>query len=702
MNNSIYTRRRSKIIVPPGASGSSPGASGDAPPPSCVASVVKNAESLGYVFSPGLIEACAKLSLPQLTDLNSQLLADLKQARGAHRAHRPMYPNFPEQVMAMREAELYLNALIHYWTDGQYLPATEVKKRFPLIQKALTLQKLDLGTREEFESLFAQIAGSNTSLSPQDKEDLAWFVGAYKNDIQPLLPASVPHKENMAYLAGLLIKHTPDHAAAFLQAFVRTATDVLRLAVALSGGDVSLAASTKFRSFTRAERRLLLTLLDAQANATEDMLRWKKRWIRLGERLHATEYRRQYPRSAAAFDVLRNDLPFETFNGGVERALARNDANGALALLSTRPGDFARRLDHLLRRGTDEREAVLAAFAKAASRVSTPVLLQVMQHFEERSRPPRLRVFFPKGDLAKAHAEANTLPALDPAVCARAAGICRDTLLARFRPLPPLGRVYVDPELARFVVPFSQRSASRALRTVARGSWMYLPDECRVLRFFVWWKNGRERTDIDLSAVLFDENFGYVDAVTYYNLKTLGGVHSGDIVDAPEGASEFIDIDIERTREQGVRYVVMTLFSYTQQPYVDLPECFAGWMARETAGSGEIYEPKTVQDKLDITADTKIALPLIIDLADGLVLWADMSLRRYPRWVNNVAGNLGGIQLTLRSLVEMRKPNLYDLLMLHAWARGEVVASPEEADTVFSVENETPFRQEEIASQYLQ
>ena len=41
----------------------------------------------------------------------------------------------------------------------------------------------------------------------------------------------------------------------------------------------------------------------------------------------------------------------------------------------------------------------------------------------------------------------------------------------------------------------------------------------------------------------------------------------------------------------------MTLNSYTQQPYCDLPECFAGWMAREKADSGEIYEPKTVQDQ---------------------------------------------------------------------------------------------------------
>jgi len=78
-----------------------------------------------------------------------------------------------------------------------------------------------------------------------------------------------------------------------------------------------------------------------------------------------------------------------------------------------------------------------------------------------------------------------------------------------------------------------------------------------------------------------------------------------------------------------------------------------------------------------------------------------MALRSNPRWQNNVHGNLSGIAVTLQSLVSLKKPNLYDLFALHAQARGGLVDSPEAADAVFSVENGTPFRQEEIASEYL-
>jgi hypothetical protein len=696
VNNALYLRRRHKIVLPP----SDGSAGGELLPLAYVATAMKNVEALGYGFSPALIDACRALSLPELVALYQELVADLKALKGAHRPFQPMYPNFPAQVAETSWCELYVNALLHYWTAGRLLPTTEVKERFPLLDDT-ELTRIDLGSVDEFERLFGQIASANTSLSEQDREDLEWFARTYGDNIGPLLPAAIPQKENLAVVASLLLRHTSGKSAVeFVAAFVRTATDVLRLAVALSGGDVSLATATKLRTFSRPERVLLLALVERQKNATEDMLRWKGRWVRLGEKLHPGEYAKRFPSAAEAFAVLRNDLPFATFNGQVEKALAEKNVTGAVARLGTRPGDFARRLDHLLRLDATPREAVLAAFAEAASRVSTPVLLQVRHHFTVRNDRSGLRVFFPKGNLAKAQGIENTLPALPSGLCGRVVTACEEALKARFATLPPLGRVYVDPALADYVVPFAMRSVSNALRTLVRGSRLPLPD-CEVLRFFVWWRNGNDRTDIDLSAALFDERFGYVDVLSYYNLKGFGGVHSGDIVDAPEGASEFIDVTLQRVRDAGVRYVAMTVNSYTRQPFVELPECFAGWMARQHPGSGEVFEPKTVQDRLDITADTKVAIPLVIDVEGGKVIWCDMALRRDPRWANNVHGNLGGIALTLRSLVEMHKPSLYDLFTLHARARGQRVATPEEADTVFSVADGTPFRLEEIASQFL-
>jgi len=691
MNQAIYIRRRGKAVPPTSDAA-------ELLPLEAAATLSQNLEALGYALSPNLLQACRRLSRGQLMQFQRDLVAALTALLGSDRPFVPMYLNFPQQVMQASEAELYLNALVHYWSEGKLFPAQ--RKRFRLRLKEVPARKfLDLGTIEEFEGLFGQIASANLGFSEQDKEDVGWFVTAYGEDIARLIPGSVPQKENVAFLGARLLKET-GIGEAFVRARIRTATDVLRLAVALSGGDVSLAKATKFGPFTRSQRRLILSLLEERADIVEDMLRWKNRWKRLGERLHPGEMAARFPTAAYAFEVLRNDLPVDTFNSRVEGSLERGDVAAATAELRSRPGDFARRFDHVLRLDETRQAEVLATFRGVASEVSTPVLLQAQHHFANRNELGALRSFFPKGNVAKMYVVPNDLPALAESVSAEGAAVFEEALLERFFALPRLGKTFVDPQLKNFPMPFAVRSASRALRTLPRGSRLPLPD-ADTLRMFLWWTNGRERTDIDLSAALFGEGFVYLDTVAYYNLKSYGGVHSGDIVDAPKGASEFIDVSVSRLREVAVRYVAMVVTSYTQQPYFDLPECFAGWMARDKPSSGEVYDPRTVQDRLDLTADTKTAIPIVFDLVEGTAVWCDMALRHHPNFNNSVGANLKGIALTMRAMVELSKPNLYDLFSLHARARGEMVDSADGAETVFSVEAGTPFEIERIGSEFM-
>lgn len=687
MNNSIYIRRRNKVFVEKGA---------DSLPENYIAAMLKNLESLGYTFGENLIEKLKTLPLEALTDFYHETVKNLREIVGAHREFKPMYPNFPNQVLEMPEARLYLNAIIHYITNA--LPSFEKKERIPLLDET-KLKIIEAGTVEDFESIFTKIAASNTSISATDKADLKWFVENYKDDIFRLLPGEIPQKENLAFIGGLLVSNT-ETAEEFLREKIKTATDILRLAAAMSDGDVSLAAATKFRSFKRFERRVLLALLENCGNLTEDFLRWKKRWIRLGERLHVGEFRERFPRSFEAFDIVRNNKPFETFNAKIERALTEKDADKVIELLDARAGDFARRLDHLLRIDEANQARILEKFSKRVAQISTSVLLQVKTHFENRHAQNELRTFFPKGDVGKVFALENNLPFLNEDICHRVAEICKNALVERFANLAPLGKCYLDARLKNYLVPFSQRSASKALRTIVRGSRIELP-EAKVVRFFLWWKNGKERTDIDLSAALYDENLSYKDIVSYYNLKNYGGHHSGDIVDAPDGAAEFIDIDIQKTVETGVRYVVMSLNSFTQQPYCDLPECFAGWMPRTHADSGEIFEPKTVADKIDLASDTRICLPLIVDLHENEIIWTDIALKKAPLW-NNVHQNLRGVSLMAKALTTLRKTSLQELFALHIEARGKTTDSVENADTIFALETGiTPFDLETIAAEFM-
>jgi hypothetical protein len=685
--NAIYLRRRLKVTLPEGSG---------ATPINVLAALQKNLESLGYLLSEELVDRLKALNPIQVDTFYQRLAKDLRTLVGAHWKFEPMYPNFPTQVMEMSEAELYFNAILYYWTlerrqyDKKDRPALEEQPKYRIIH---------LGSREDFESIFTLLARSKSPFSSQDKDDVKWFVAQYRDDIRRLLPDQIPCKENLALLGAELIRNTTN-ADAVLGEHVKTATDVLRLAVALSGGDVSLKEACKFGKFRRKERTLLLRWVERAASRTEDMLRWKPRWVRLGERLHPGEYAARFPEAVAAFDVLRNDRPFTTFNGRVEAALSRQDTAAVLELLDARPGELARRLDHLARTSQNPR-AVVGRFAECAARVSTPVLLQVLTHFRHRGEPSGLRTFFPKGNVANLFVTTKPLPELPAEVAGAFVSTCERALLDRFAALPPLGKCYLDPRLNSYLVPFSQRSASKALRTLVRGSRLPLPD-CSTLRFFVWWKNGKSRVDIDLSAAMYGKGYEYVDTLAYYNLKNFGARHSGDVVDAPKGAAEFIDIDLSRCVAAGVRYVVMCLNSFTEQPYCELPECFAGWMARQHPNSGEVFEPKTIIDKVDVASDTQFCLPAIFDIVDRQVIWADIALASAPRFANNVHNNLRGVSLMVRALTQMRKTDLHTLFDLHIRARGETVADLASAQTIFSVDQGvTPFDLDRIAAEYM-
>ena len=677
MNNSIYLRRKGQLYLDKG---------NNSLPNEYILNLLKNIENLGFTFSQELVETVETLSVERLKTFYKQLIADLKELVGDDVEFNPMYPNFPEQVKQASPEELYMNAFLHYlgdWIGKRILPDYEKTERAAL-KDDVRLKVLELGNKDDFNSIFTRLLSAKTSISETDKKDVEWFIKTYNNKIFDFTPPEIPLKENVAYFIGCLLANDMD-VETQINKHVKTATDVLRVAVAISDGDISLTKNTKFKNISKKYRRLLLQTLENIGDVTEDMLRYKNQWKRLGEKLHPFEYKKQFPKCFEAFDVIRNDKPFETFNSKVERSLSKKDITFTSSLLKTRPGEFARRLDNLIRL-SDKPESILSEFREVASKVSTPVLLQVGTHFKERNTAKQLRIFFPKGDVGNVKAIDNNLPLIDREICHQLVSICDETLIERFSNYKPLGKVYIDENLKNYTVPFAQRSASKALKTVSRGSKIDLPAG-DTIRFFIYWKDGYSRTDLDLSALALDEDSCFKMLIAYTDLKEIGGHHSGDITSAPNGASEFVDIEISKCLKKGIRYIMMFVNSYTNQLYCDLPICFAGFMVRQFPDSGEIYDPLTVENKFDLTANTKIAIPLIIDLYDRKVIWTDLSLKSNPSSDNNVINNMSSATIINKSMTNLVKPNLYDLLTLHIKARGEKTLDIKEANTIFAVEN---------------
>lgn len=701
--NKILLRRKHLVVIEPNNTEYEQSKTENA----LVVSMMKNVQSLGFTFSKELFETLMHCGKDELKNFYTELIPELKALVGADVTYRPMYPNFPEQVAEASDVELFINAIVHYFTLGQLMPEYEKNERLPLID-VNKMTVLSIGNSEDLMKILTNLASSKTSISQQDKEDITTIIKATP-DYAKYLPDTIPLKENVALIGKLIIEEAPIKSAAPIKKYFKTATDVLRLVTAMSDGDISLAAKTKYRSLKRCERRIILDLLANCGNITEDLYRYQYEWIRVAEILHPFEYKyKKYNGVNKAFNTLRNEKKPLMFGGQVQAAILKKDMRTAATLLKERPGEFARQLDKVLR-DSDNANYILNCFKDVATSISTPVLLQVRQHFIGRMAEQRtpVRVFFPKGNLARAMSIKNELPAIDATICKNVARICRDALIEQYKEKDFLGNVFIDEDFKHYLVPFSQRSASKAVKTIVRGSKVPVKEDASAVRAFIWWTNmddsknddywNNGRVDIDLSAAIFDENWNYLEHVSYTHLRSAKykAYHSGDITNGGSvkgnGVAEFLDVDIDSVGKRG-RYVVYQVYNYTSQKFCDLTNCRFGWMEREDVNSGEIFEPTTVAMKMDLTAESTVAIPVIFDCVERKFIWCDLNLAMpcSNRGGNNIESNISGVIATCFAMANMNKANLYDLILLNAKARGNIVTDRNEADIIFSNDTTKP------------
>ncbi|WP_259445973.1 TerD family protein, partial [Streptomyces geysiriensis] len=313
-----------------------------------------------------------------------------------------------------------------------------------------------------------------------------------------------------------------------------------------------------------------------------------------------------------------------TWAGRLEQAVAEGDAARAAALAGERPGELVRRLDVLLRLHTDE--ALVPELEKALrhglSKVGPGPLLSALGALRTRTedRTGTRRVFFPRGDVTRALSVPERRPALPAGPVSEVVALLEGELLRRFAAGRPYELSVLDAGLTDLTVPFTERTAAKALVTVGRGSVQALP-EGSVLRLFLHWTEPRgNRTDLDLSVAFFDAEWTFTGLCDYTNLVhgPDAAIHSGDLTSAPapRGATEYVDLDLERLARRGDTYAVPLVFSYNNVPFEELPDAFAGFMALPADGPRDAtYDPRTVRQRFDLAGDSKVCLPMIVDLA---------------------------------------------------------------------------------------
>jgi hypothetical protein len=443
----------------------------------------------------------------------------------------------------------------------------------------------------------------------------------------------------------------------------------------------------------------------------EDMWRRRGLWKRVGERLHPYEYAARLPVATLGFAAVRQTRLDTAAIGAIVRDEARGvatvriagerarvtpwisavedrlragDARGAAERLAQRPGELLRRVDHLVRvaqaRQPDGLAAVIGAVEAAAARGSPAMLLGLASHIAQRTGPWSRRVFFPRGAVLKAWgAPDHRAPLRSDAIGALVA-LLRAELVARAAAKRNFARAVIDRALGDLLVPTGERPAARMRIAWPRGSSSALIDSAgQPVRLVLHWEDPSGlRVDLDLSVAVFDAAWRHVATCDCDNLVVgdAAVVHSGDVTaaDPPTGASEFVDLDLDRLRALAARHVVMVVWSYNAVPFDRLSHGFAGFMVRPA--DGEPFEPRAVAQRFDLHGRSAISVPLVIDLETRRLRWLGVHVAGLGE-LHEVGGYRAALAHLGRDFADLAasgaRPTLWDIAAIHAVARGNIV-----------------------------
>jgi stress response protein SCP2 len=312
-----------------------------------------------------------------------------------------------------------------------------------------------------------------------------------------------------------------------------------------------------------------------------------------------------------------------------------------------------RSLDRLLRgAGQAEHAVVLDLAARAAPSVSGRVLLSAREHFQNRAKDADAslpRIFANRK--GRAWVTPETRLGIDPGVRRDVLALLDEAIAAR---LGEGGRLIVDPAMLGVALPLSGKPAAPGLGVMPRGSVSgVVPGDQDVLSFFVYWRQQHKRTDYDLSALMVTADFARGDFVSWqaYRSADAAVTYSGDITDAPDGATEFISCDLRR---MSMPVVIPQVNIYSGEPFDEAAEAFFGYLLRGSEQKGAPFEAATVRMKSDLRGSGRVALPIaFLRGEDGRwrAKWLHFYLKGHAS-MNVVQGNRLSTSLLARTVIE--------------------------------------------------
>lgn len=516
-----------------------------------------------------------------------------------------VYRNFPAEVLAMDEVEYWSRQILMYWGLPNDLVTGEEADRAPLADLPAP-RVLHPADDTALPRILAGLLALPARWTDAQWDDVTALVRA------PVDLAEVSFADNRIRLAVRLLETG-------VPARVGTATDVLRLAVALSGGDPGLRGASRLRRFTRAERRSLLGMLEHAPHLPDDVARRREPFKRLFFALHPGDYRATFPRVVEAYHTLYTGAATGGFAADVERLLAERDP-AAARLLATRPGEYARRLHQLLRTFGEAPDA-----GTVVAGLGTLQLLKLQRHLRTADER-QWRVFPPRGNWWKAQfVEAGERPRLPGGARAAVLAVIGAELTRRLAGVP----VALDPATAKVKLPTNDAE----LAPYGRGTVFDIPDRVRFVRTAAYWATGATGTN-----TWYDNSWNFFDAAWQplgeccWDRERFGtaAVFSGDPTNSKDlagRACQLIDLYLDELAQAGVRYAVWSLLCYSRRTFAEAADVHAALQWGEQPQEGKLFEPSRTQLSFPVRGASLAKFVAYLDLERRELVYLDANLR---------------------------------------------------------------------------
>ncbi|MBR3668000.1 MAG: hypothetical protein IKN66_12770 [Ruminococcus sp.] len=531
--------------------------------------------ALGYTLAPGDIVTLAKSSDTE------GFVQRIRDCLGEVKA-KPMYPDFPSQVMAMDECVFRFHQMLHYLTTygveeitgigvtRGWLPEmqdTEKTEPDTALLEAKVLALID--SKEKYSYPYAKILSKTERMT--NKEQLIIAECAANLTPEELTGVSITFKQNQLAVFNTLFtsdKLSSEEKLEYLHALCQHTGDVWKCM------DYALTRA-KFH-FRTSQKRLLVKLLESYPIADfrgNLVLSGKKaeRTLLMLKYIDFNEYSRREEHKKSVADLRSGRI--RSWESGA-KFLVERGAPEALAVYSERPGMMLRHLTYLLRNGY-KAEEIFSLLSPAAPQLKTQTLVSIVNFFSAVEEQP--------SDDDRRYNEAVIISRMAKHLLSRRLAANETAFRGK--------KVFISTpgfDLDASSVRVADKSDEGGY--IRSGLAYRIPEEVKRIRFFVYW-NDEKRVDIDLHSSASAPDGRRINIGWNANFKDQTMVFSGDITHSD--AAEYIDIDLEKAVGE-VDTVALNINLFAGYPtFGEIAECFVGVMAVDRTGTEiKLYDPK--------------------------------------------------------------------------------------------------------------